>query len=216
MFHSYKNNQAKISGFLEDYAFAVEAFTALFEVTGEISWLNIAQKLIERSIEQFYDPQKMFFYFTSDKQTELIARTVEVYDNVIPSSNSVTARNLFRLSYLLERTDYKKIAQSMLERMVGNISEYPSGYSNWAQLFLDLTGTHKEVVVIGKNAIELLKKLQKHYLPNVIFCASTAPGKLPLLKNRYVSGKTLIYICQNNTCQLPVETVEEALLLLSS
>lgn len=216
IFHSYKNNQTKISGFLEDYAFMIEACEALFEVTGETSWIELAQQLTERSIAQFYNQQNMFFYFTSNRQTELITRTIEVYDNVIPSSNSVMARNLVRLSYLLDRPNYKKIAQNMLERMTGNMAEYPSGYSNWAQLFLDFTTNQKEVVIVGENAIEQLKNLQKHYLPDVIFCSSTTASDLPLLKNRYVSGKTLIYICQDNTCQLPVETIEDALRLLSN
>jgi len=216
VFHSYKNNQAKISGFLEDYSFMIEACLALFEVTGETSWIELTQQLTERSIAQFYDPQNMFFYFTSDKQTELITRTIEVYDNVIPSSNSVMARNLIRLSYLLDRPDYKKIAKDMFERMTGNISEYPSGYSNWAQLLMDFTRSPREVVIIGEKAIGHLKNLQKHYLPDVIFCASTTASDLPLLKDRYVPGKTLIYICQNNSCQLPVETIEDALRLLSS
>jgi uncharacterized protein YyaL (SSP411 family) len=216
VFHSYKNSQAKISGFLEDNSFMIEAYLALFEVTGETSWIELAQQLTERSIAQFYDQQNMFFYFTSDKQTELITRTIEVYDNVIPSSNSVMARNLLRLSYLLDRPDYKKIAEDMLERMTGNITEYPSGYSNWAQLLMDFTRTQREVVIIGEKAIDHLKNLQKHYLPDVIFCASTTASDLSLLKDRYVSGKTLIYICQDNTCQLPVETIEDALRLLSS
>ncbi|HPR85730.1 MAG TPA: thioredoxin domain-containing protein, partial [Prolixibacteraceae bacterium] len=110
VFHSYKNSQAKISGFLEDYAFVIEAFTALFEVTGEISWLNFSEQLTKRSINEFYDPEKLFFYFSPKNQSDLITRTVEVYDNVIPSSNSVMARNLLRLSYLFDRPDYKKIA----------------------------------------------------------------------------------------------------------
>ncbi|MBL7967152.1 MAG: thioredoxin domain-containing protein [Prolixibacteraceae bacterium] len=214
VFHSYKNSQAKISGFLEDYAFAVEAFTALFEVSGDARWLNLAQQLAERSMKQFYDPQRLFFYFTPEKQTDLITRTVEVYDNVISSSNSVMARNLLRLSYYSEKTDYRSIAQHMLERMIVNLSEYPSGYSNWANLYLEFSGDQKEVVIVGENAHELAKIFQKHYLPNVIFCVSTGPSDLPLLKNRYASGKTLIYICQNNTCQLPVETVKEALELI--
>lgn len=216
VFHSYKDSQAKISGFLEDYSFMIEACLALFEVTGETSWIELAQQLTEQSIAQFYDQLNMFFYFTSDKQTELITRTIEVYDNVIPSSNSVMARNLLRLSYLLDRPDYKKIAENMLERMTGNISEYPSGYSNWAQLLMDFIRSPREVVIIGEKAISHLKNLQKHYLPDVIFCASTTASDLSLLKDRYVSGKTLIYICQDNTCQLPVETVEDALRLLSS
>lgn len=214
IFHSYKNSQAKISGFLEDYAFAIEAFTALFEVTGQKQWLDDAQRLTEFALQQFFDEQKSVFYFTSNDQQDLIARTIEIHDNVIPSSNSVMARNLFRLSYLLDRPDYLNIAQKMLDQISRNVIEYPSGYSNWSQLLLDLTASHFEVVIIGERALEFLTEIQKNYLPNVIFCTGTTEDELPLMKNRYVSGKTLIYICQNKSCQLPVETVEEALALI--
>ena len=214
LFHSYKNNQAKISGFLEDYAFVIEAYTALFEATGQKEWLESAQRLTEITFREFYDEQKSIFYFTASRQQNLITRTIEIHDNVIPSSNSVMARNLFRLSYLLDRSDYLETAQKMLNLVTGNMADYPSGYSNWSQLMLDLTGNHFEAVLVGENAISLLKKLQKYYLPNVVFCAGTTENDLSLLKDRFVSGKTLIYICQNNTCQLPVETVEEAMGLI--
>jgi len=212
--HSYKNKQAKITGFLEDYAFAIEAFTAIFEVTGEKEWLNLAQHLTEISFLDFYDVEKSIFYFTASQQKDLITRTIEIHDNVIPSSNSVMAKNLFRLSYLLDQPDYLKTAQKMFNRIIGNITDHPSGYSNWSQLMLNLTGNHFEVAIVGENAIDLLKELQKNYLPHVVFCAGTTENDLPLLQNRFVSGKTLIYICQNNSCQLPVKTVEEALELL--
>jgi len=214
MFHSYKNNQAKISGFLEDYAFTIEAFTAIFEVTGNAEWLNNAWQLTETAFNDFYDEQKSIFYFTAQQQTDLITRTIEIHDNVIPASNSVMAKNLFRLSYLLDQPDYLKTAKKMFNRIVGNMTDYPSGYSNWSQLMLDLSGNHFEVAIVGENAINLLNELQKNHLPNVIFCAGTTENDLPLLQNRYVSGKTLIYICQDNSCRLPVETVEEALTLL--
>jgi len=211
LLHSYKNNQAKIFGFLEDYALVIEAFTALFEATGHKEWLSIAQQLTETTFNDFYDEQKSIFYFTASQQQNLITRTIEIHDNVIPSSNSVMAKNLFRLSYLLDRPDYLIIAQKMLNLVSGNMADYPSGYSNWSQLMLNLTGNHFEVVIVGENVISLLNEIQKNYLPNVIFCAGTFENNLPLLKNRFVSGKTLIYICQDNSCQLPVETVEEAL-----
>jgi hypothetical protein len=79
---------------------------------------------------------------------------------------------------------------------------------------LNLTGNHFEVAIVGENAISLLNELQKNYLPHVIFCAGISENNLPLLKSRFVSGKTLIYICQNYSCQLPVETVEEAVALI--
>jgi len=99
----------------------------------------------------------------------------------------------------------------MLDLISGNMADYPSGYSNWSQLMLSLTCKHFEVVIVGENAIKLLNELQRYYLPNVIFCAGTTENDLPLMQNRHVSGKTLIYICQNNSCQLPVETVEEGI-----
>lgn len=214
LLHSYKNDQAKISGFLEDYAFVIEAFAAIFECTGEKSWLNEAARLTDITLTEFFDNEKNVFSFTSNDQKDLITRTYEIHDNVIPASNSVMAKNLFRLSYLLDRPDYRKISREMLDLVSGNMADYPSGYSNWSQLMLDMTGTHFEVAIIGENALNLLKALQKNYLPQVVFCGGTSENDLPLLANRFVAGKTLIYICQDNSCQLPVETVEEALALI--
>ncbi|MDP2888051.1 MAG: thioredoxin domain-containing protein [Bacteroidota bacterium] len=214
LLHSFKNNRAKINGFLEDYAFVIEAFTAIFECTGEKNWLDEAARLTKITLTEFFDNEKNVFSFTSNDQKDLITRTYEIHDNVIPASNSVMAKNLFRLSYLLDRPDYRKISREMLDLVSGNMVDYPSGYSNWSQLMLDMTGTHFEVAIIGENALNLLKVLQVNYLPQVVFCAGTSENDLPLLANRFVAGKTLIYICQDNSCQLPVETVEEALALI--
>ena len=216
LLHSYKNKHAKIAGFLEDYAFGIEAFLAIFESTGQKKWLDEAQRLTGITFLDFYNGKKSIFYFTANNQKNLITRTIEVHDNVIPASNSVMAKNLFRLSYLLEKPEYLKIATKMLDSVSGNMSDYPSGFSNWSQLMLNLSDTHFEVAIIGENAISLLNELQKHYLPQVIFCAGTAENNLPLLTNRLFAGKTLIYVCQNNTCLLPVETVEEALAIVQN
>jgi uncharacterized protein YyaL (SSP411 family) len=210
LFHSYKNNQAKISGFLEDYAFVIEAFISLFESTGEVSWLREADMLTEITLARFFDTDKSIFSFTSSDQGDLITRTYEIHDNVIPASNSVMARNLLRLSLLLDRSRYREISVAMMGAVVGNMTAYPSGYSNWSQLMLDLTESHLEVAVTGPHAVSFLNELQKKYLPQVVFCAGVHKNNLPLLANRFIAGKTLMYICQNNSCQLPVETIERA------
>lgn len=214
IFHSYKNNQSKITGFLEDYAFAIEAFMAIFETTGQKEWLDEAQRLTKITFSDFYDEQKSIFYFTANDQKDLITRTIEIHDHVIPASNSVMAKNLFRLSYLLEKPEYLQIAERMPGLVSGNIANYPSGYSNWSQLILNMNSNYFEVAIAGENAISLLSELQKNYLPNVIFCAGTTENGLSLLVNRFVLGKTLIYICQDNGCLLPIETVHEALAMI--
>lgn len=214
LFHSYKNNDARIPGFLEDYAFTIEAFTSVFEATGQKEWLDLAGQLTDIVFQDFYNEQNFVFYFTSHSQTDLISRTIEIHDNVIPSSNSIMAKNLFRLAYLLDKPKYLSISKKMLELVLGNIESYPSGFSNWLQLSLNLNESHYEMVISGENALSLLKELQKHYLPRVIFCAGTLDNGLPLLRNRLVPGKTLIYICRDKSCMLPVETMADALELI--
>lgn len=214
--HSYKNNQSKIDGFLEDYALLISSFIALFEVTGNTEYLDDAQSLTRKTFEQFFDAEKTIFYFTAASQTDVINRSIEVHDNVIPASNSIMANNLFKLGHLLGESDYLKLAKDMLGKLVDDFKSYPSGYSNWLQLMLNLTTDHFEVAIAGKQAIEKLQNIQKHYLPNCLFCAGSEEHNLELLKNRIVPKKTLIYVCQGNTCQLPVEEVANALQLISN
>lgn len=214
LLHSYKENQARISGFLEDYAHVIEAFTLLFESTGEKEWLDDAKHLTEVTLTHFYDEDKIIFSFTAADQTDLVTRTYEIHDNVIPASNSVMARNLYRLSWLLDRPDFREIAASMLHGIAEHMIAYPSGYSNWAQLLLDLSENHLEVAIAGPEALSMLRDLQKHYLPHVTYCAGIQENGLPLLEGRFAGDKTLIYICQNNTCQLPVSSVDNALELI--
>ena len=212
--HSYKNGISKIDGFLEDYALLIQALMDLFETTGKLNYLEDAQQLTDKTFRDFFDREKDFFYFSPITQTDLIDRSIEVHDNVIPASNSVMANNLFRLGHLAGQTNYLKIAETMLSKLVEDFQNYPSGYSNWLQLGLNFTGNQFEVAVTGEKAITKLREIQKHYLPNALFCAGTGASDLPLLKDRLAVGKTLIYICQNQTCHLPVEAVSDALKLM--
>ncbi|KOH45431.1 hypothetical protein NC99_17590 [Sunxiuqinia dokdonensis] len=214
--HSYKNETSKIDGFLEDYALLIQAMIDLFETTGKFIYLEDAQQLADKTFLDFFDPEKDFFYFTAITQTDLINRSIEVHDNVIPASNSVMANNLFRLGYLADQARYLKIAQTMLSKLVDDFKTYPSGYSNWLQLALNFTGNQFEVAVSGEKAISKLHDIQKHYLPNTLFCAGTDASDLPLLKGRLAAGETRIYVCQNQTCQLPVEKVADALKILQA
>jgi uncharacterized protein YyaL (SSP411 family) len=199
---------------LEDYALVSEAFISLFECTGQKQWLEDAARLTGITLTDFYDEDKMIFSFTAADQTDLVTKTYEVHDNVIPASNSVMARNLYRLSWLLDRTDYREIAASMLNGVAEHMTAYPTGYSNWAQLVMDLSEDHLEVAITGPEALNMLHDLQRYYLPQVTFCAAMEENNLPLLQGRFVRDKTLIYICRNNTCQLPVDSVESALELI--
>lgn len=212
--HNFNKNKSDINGYLEDYAHVIQAFLDLYEVTFDVKWLNMSRDLSNYSIDHFLNDSTGMFYFTSDEDTNLITRTTEFQDNVIPASNSVMAKNLYRLSHHFLNERYKTINEQMLHRMATDFKEYPSGHSNWLDLMLNYTEPFYEVVVVGKQAKQKAQDLQKTYIPNKLVAGSSSESNLPLLENRFVDNETYIYICENNTCRYPVKESQEALKLL--
>ena len=194
------------TGFLEDYAFTISALINVYQITFDERWLSEAKKLADYTISQYYDEEHGFFWFTSNLETALIARKKEITDNVISSSNSEMANALFKLDHILEEKKYNEIAARMMKAVEGNISHYPSSYSNWLNLLMNFTSHVDEIVICGENADVERKIMAAHYLPNAVFCGTkVSTSTLPLLQNRFRPGKTLIYICRDKTCKLPVE-----------
>jgi uncharacterized protein YyaL (SSP411 family) len=214
LYHSYKKGKATINGYLEDYAFVIEAFLSLYGSTFDEKWLRSAEELVQYCMKHFYDKSSGMFWFTSDLDPPLIARKMEVADNVTPASNSVMARALFVLGHHLEKQEYIDMSKQMLNNVRDHFVEYGAGYSNWGMLMIDLVSRFFEVAIVGNHVDEKRKELNLHYLPNKIFAGSRQESSLPLLMNRYSEGRTLIYVCENKTCQQPVSEVKNALKLL--
>ncbi|CAN5409694.1 thioredoxin domain-containing protein [soil metagenome] len=203
-----------INGFLEDYAFTIEALLSLYETTLDENYLHKANGLMKYVLEHFQDKNSGMFYFTSDKDKALITRKMELSDNVIPASNSSIAKSLFLLGQHLELEDYVSKSKKMLNHMLPEIENYGPGYSNWAILLLYFSRPFYELAIVGKSVDEKRKNLNKHYHPNRIFAGSASESSLPLLKNRYKLDETLIYVCENKTCLQPVKEIDEALKLM--
>ncbi len=211
LYHNYKNGKSTINAHLEDYALVIDAFISLYQATIEEKWLDLARSLSEYTILHFHDKQSNMFFFTSDQDPAMITRKIETYDGVIPSSNSVMAINLFKLSHYFENKTYKEIAEQMLKNTLRQASNYGSGFSNWLLLYSDFVGEFYEIAIIGEKALKYIKELNKKYLPNAIIAASKAESNLPLLKNRFINGKTLIYICIDGACLMPNENLQTSL-----
>lgn len=214
LYHNYKNKKASINGYLEDYGTIIDAFIALYEITFEEKWLTIAKNLTDVCFDEFYNTESKMFYFTSEKDTKLIARKMEIEDNVMPSSNSMMAKNLFKLGHFYTNSHYKKTCKQMLKNMIPVMQNYGSAYSNWLDLYSNFNQSYYEIAVSGPKAKEQIKRMNQKYIPNKLFCGATIESDLPLLKNRFTQNKTLIYVCVNNACQLPTEKTSEALKLI--
>ena len=212
--HSYKEGRSTINGYLEDYATTIEAFLALYEVTLNETWLNTARDLANYSFDHFFDEKSKLFYFTSNLDASLVSRSVEYRDNVIPASNSIMAKNLFKLSHYFDNKHFAKTATTMLNNVKPEIIDYGSGFSNWLDLMMNYTNSYYEVAISGKEVMGKLDELHQTYLPNILIAGSNKESNQALLKNRYIEDETLIYVCVNNSCKLPVSETEEAITLL--
>jgi uncharacterized protein YyaL (SSP411 family) len=163
-------------------------------------------------MKHFYDPIEELFFFTDDNSEKLIARKKEVFDNVTPASNSAMALNLYKLGMYFEKQEYVQLSQKMLGRVKKLLLTEPSYLSNWGILFTINLKATAEIAISGKDALHFRRSIDRQFLPNCILAGSESSSNLPLLQNRTPDkGKTMIYVCYNKTCKLPVESVEEAL-----
>jgi len=215
LYRTWKNGRATINGFSEDYALVIEAYISLYEATFAESWLREAETLMTYVLANFFDPAEQQFFYTDASAEPLIARKKELFDNVIPSSNSVMANNLLRLGRHLENVDYQTLAAAMLSQVQALAAQEPQHLTNWASLYVALLRPGAEVALVGPQAEKLRAQLSRHFLPNELFAGTLTTSTLPLLTGRSGREKTTLYVCRNRTCQLPVHTVPEALAQLT-
>lgn len=211
LWHNHKKGRSTINGFLEDYCFTIEALVALYQATFNQEYLEEAGKLCDYAIDRFHDSESGMFYFNSKDDAALIARKMEVTDNVIPATNSSMAKALYLVGHMLDRQNYIDMSTQMLNNVKPSFTDYGSWYSNWADLMLNHVQPFYEVAIVGKDCEDKRAEMEQNYLPNKILLGSKNESMLPLLENKHVEGDTRIYVCVNKSCQLPVGEVSEAL-----
>ena len=212
LYHNYKNGQANIDGYLEDYAAVIDAYIALYQVTFNAEWLQLAKEMTDYTIVNFYDNEEGMFFFTDANAEKLIARKKEIFDNVIPASNSMMAKNMYWLAIYFEENDYQEKATQMLGQVKKIVLENPGSAANWATLYTCFAQPTAEIAIVGDNALEFRQDIDQRYYPNKIIAGTITPADgLPLLQNRgKVNDQTTLYVCYNKACQLPVNSVEDA------
>ena len=211
LYRNHKNGTSTINAFLDDYATVIDAYFALYEVTFDKKWLKLSKNLLKYTKKHFFDNESGMFFYTSDQDQSLIRRSIEVDDNVISSSNSMMAINLYKFDKLFRGEGYGETSNQMLKNVQKDFDRRAQGFSNWLHLVLFNNKNFYEVAIIGDDYMDMAQQIGKEYLPNSILAGSKKNGNLDLLKNRKVPGKTLVYVCQEGACKLPVSTAKEAL-----
>jgi len=215
LFHAYTNGESRIIGFLEDYSAVIGGLISLYQSTFNERWITQAKALMEYSFDHFFDHQSGLFFFTSDEQTDLPKRNIELTDSVIPSSNSSIAHDLLYLSHYFENDDWEKISNQMVLQQKESLSRNLNSSSHWGSLYLMHTHPFFEITINGPEVAAFTIKMKEDFLPNTIYEGSETVSDLPILKNRFKEGKTLVYVCKDKVCAVPVESPKMAIELVS-
>ena len=216
LYRSYKDGKASIHGFLDDYAFTIQAFISLYQATFNEKWLDEAQQLTHYVLDHFYDPDSGMFFYTSDLDPSLIARKMEISDNVISSSNSEMAKNLFILGRYFYDEEYVLTARKMLNNVKSHAINGEIYYANWDILLAWFAVEPYFVAIVGKDFEAKRIEIDSCYLPNVFLAGGKTEGNLSLLEGKLVAGETMLYVCQNNLCKMPVYEVKDAIIQIAN
>lgn len=214
----YREGHKQGLGNLEDYSFYIYSQLSLYEATFDPAYLLTACRDTNQMIELFWDDENSGFYFYGTDAEELLFRPKEIYDGAIPSGNSVAAYVITKLAHITREDRYLEISRYQLEFITGRIKDYPAAYSfSLCALMLELMG-NREIVCVVSDAIEIdeLKQLlSRFYLPNTIVLlieehikdglALVAPH---VTDYQIPSHESLIYICENYSCQAPISGME--------
>ncbi|SDC63823.1 hypothetical protein SAMN04488104_10039 [Algoriphagus faecimaris] len=217
LYRSFKNDQAYTPAFLEDYAALIKASLMAYEVSGKPKYLKLGKSLTDEAIKHFFDEADALFFFNNPKAEKLIANKKELFDNVIPASNSIMARNLHRLYLLTYEEKYSEISQKMLRQMQAMVLKEPGFLANWASLMLESVVPTAEIGIVGKGAKKLAMDLMKASPSNMVVAWSEKVTETaPILKGKTPDStqNALIYVCFDHACRRPVSKVEEALVQL--
>lgn len=219
LYHTYHNQTGhSISGFMEDYAFTIKACIDMYEATFDVTYLNHARDLLNYSFDKFYDLKLGTFWFTSQDQTKLFAKKQENDDSVIPASNSTMAINLFKLGKFFSRSDWVERSDRMLLASLDESLNIRRA-TNWGKCALMRTKPFYEIAITSSNPNDLdslRAELDTFFLGQTIIAGASSNTSFP----QWIQGKipkstddngVKIFVCQEGACQLPVETVSEAI-----
>jgi len=209
LLHRYREGEASIGGFLNDYAFTAWGLIELYQATNEKRFLDAAIRVNEVMIAQFADPEGGFF-FTSSEAEELLARRKELYDGAIPSGNSVAFMNLMKLSRLTGDTSFEEEAAKLLRFFSSTVLGAPHGYSMLLSGLDFAFGPSTEVVVSG-DAGEIIAQLDQKYLPSTVVhrYSEELEASVGYLAGMKPGDDTMVYVCTGFVCNLPTGDMEK-------
>jgi len=225
LLHVYKDGQAKLRGYLDDYAFVALGLLDLYEVLLDRSLIDRAMELADIMLREFWDERGGGLFYTGKSHVPLISRAKPVFDASIPSGNAIAAQLLLRLYHLVGAEDYHTRAETILRSYYDAMVSQPFGFAHMLCALDQYLHPAKEIVIVGERSdartTDLIKEIHSLYLPNKavqVFAPGESLEKVsPLMVGKQqIDGRPTAYVCQNFTCSAPVTSWAELKRLLET
>jgi uncharacterized protein YyaL (SSP411 family) len=209
--------EAKLEGYLEDYACLAAAMVDLYETTFEGSYFEEARRLVIQAVDLFWNDRTGGFFSTAKDHEALIVRMGEEFEGPMPTANSVMVMTLLKLFDLTGEAFFRDYAEKTIRSFKSGLERYPIGHA-WMLCGMDyLKGPSKEIVIAGPDPGPMLKVIRARFLPNKVVALADGKAKIPILEGRVpAGGKTTAYVCENMSCQKPVTDPAELEAALSN
>jgi uncharacterized protein YyaL (SSP411 family) len=195
---SWQGGRARHLAYAVDYAWLVDAFTRLAELTGSALWLERSAATAEDLIRLFRDGDSLLYTTGADAEP-LVVRPMDLLDGATPSANSVAARALIRLGRLCARHDLGEVGEGLLRTLARVAEEQPLALANVIAGCAHSGTASIEVVITGQRA-DLVDAFRRRYEPNAVMAWGERTSS-PLWADR---RDGLAYVCRQFVCQAPV------------
>jgi len=204
LYRTWREGRASIPGYLEDYADVAHGLYELHVATGELRWLEEANRLALLAVDLFADDERGGFFMTARDAEQLVARKKDLDDNPVPSGNSMLAFVLLRLARVYGDDELERRAVGVLRLLHRGLTRAPSAFG-WALCALDLyLSPPRELAIIGSPGDEVARAALAPFDPNAVVAFGPSEG-VPLLAGKtLVDGKPAVYVCERFACQAPV------------
>lgn len=217
----YRDGEAMIDAHLEDYAFFIRSLIDLYEASFKTELLDTTLQLNEELIELFYDNENGGFFDTSGNDPSVILRSKEWHDGAEPSGNSIAIENLLRLSRMFDRDDYRDKAMKSLSYFGELMNKAPQALAQFLAA-TDLALSKPKQIIIAGNAEEpqtraMIREIHSRFIPDKILLLADASKGQDYLSSKVefigtvkkIDEKPTAYVCENFTCELPVNEVDK-------
>jgi uncharacterized protein len=204
LYRTFRGGRAKNTGFLEDYADVANGLYELHVATGELRWLEEANRLARLAIGLFGDEERGGFFLTPAHGERLIARQKGFDDHPTPSGNSMLAFVLLRLARIYGDDELERRAVGVFRLIRDALTRAPQAFGH-ALSALDLHfSPPRELAILGPVESDVARAALAPFEPSSVVAVGPAEG-VPLLAGKgLVGGKPAVYVCENFACKAPV------------